>query len=165
MAGDVGRQQELAAVPRDCPHLAGASQLHSPPRQGGGYRAELLKGSHPAGAFRTHYEQSLEPEALRVCSILSRLCLMSSARKVGAPKPISWQHNHKRTEARLFFSDLAPLSTTTLLPLPPTYQNNQEIIGTRTAPLPALPGALNSSQDRYKCPERDTLCHGRGDSG
>lgn len=70
---------------------------------------------------------------------------MSSVRKVGALKPISWQREHKCTEARLFFTDLALLSTAALLPLPPTYQNNQEIIGTRTAPLPALPGALNSS--------------------
>lgn len=35
MAGDAGRQRVLAAVPRDCPHLAGASQLHSPPSQPG----------------------------------------------------------------------------------------------------------------------------------
>lgn len=31
MAGDAGQQRVLAAVPGDCPHLAGASQLHSPP--------------------------------------------------------------------------------------------------------------------------------------
>lgn len=146
---DHGRRCRTAAgaggCPRDCPHLAGASQLHSPPSQRRGYQAEFLKGSHPLGGFHTHYEQSLEPEALMVCPILSRPCLMSSVRKVGALKPISWQREHKCTEAHLFFTDLALLSTAALLPLPPTYQNNQEIIGTRTAPLPALPGALNSS--------------------
>lgn len=63
----------------------------------------------------------------------------------------------------MFFTDLALLSTAALLPLPPTYQNNQEIIGTRTAPLPALPGALNSSQDGEKCNKTVALSHGRGD--
>lgn len=100
-----------------------------------------------------------------VCPNLSRPCLMSSARKVGAPMPISWRRDHKRTEAHLFFTDLALLSTAALLPLPPTYRNNQEIIGTRTAPLPAPPGALNSSQDREKSHKTDTISHGRGDSG
>lgn len=99
-----------------------------------------------------------------VCSILSRPCLMSSVRKVGAPKPISWQRDHKCTEAHLFFTDLALLSTATLLPLPLTYQNNQEIIGTRTSSLPASPGALNSSQDRDECHKTDTLSGGQGDS-
>ena len=161
---DAGQQRVLAAVPGDCPHLPGASQLHSQPSQPGGHRAELLKGSHPTGGFRTHYEQSREPEALMVCPILSRPCLMSSARKVGTPKPISWRRDHKRTEARLFFTDLALLSPAALLPLPPTYQNNQEIIGTRTAPLPPQPGALNSSQDRPKCHKTGTFSHGRGNS-
>lgn len=100
-----------------------------------------------------------------VCSILSRPCLMSSVSKVGAPKPISWQRDHKCTEAHLFFTDLARLSTAALLPLPLTYQNNQEIIGTRTSSLPASPGALNSSQDRDECHKRDTFSGDQGDSG
>lgn len=100
-----------------------------------------------------------------VCSILSRLCLMSSVRKVEAPKPISWQRDHKCTEAHLFFSDLALLSTAALLPFPLTYQNNQEIIGTRTSFLPASPGALNSLQDRDECHKTDTLSGGQWDSG
>ena len=61
MAGDAERQRVLAAVPRDCPHLAGASQLHSPPSQRGGYQAELLKGSHPTG--RLSYSLRAEPGA------------------------------------------------------------------------------------------------------
>lgn len=100
-----------------------------------------------------------------VCPILSRPCLMSSVRKVGALEPISWRRDHKCTEACLFFTDLAFLSTVTLLPLPPTYQNNKEIIGTRTVPLPPQPGALNSSQDGEKCHKTDTPSHGRGDLG
>lgn len=34
---------------RDCPHLPGASQLHAPASQHGGYQGRLLKGCLPTG--------------------------------------------------------------------------------------------------------------------
>lgn len=61
MAGAAGQQQILAAVPRDCSQLPGASQLHPPLSQRRGYRAELLKGSHPTG--RVSYSLRAEPGA------------------------------------------------------------------------------------------------------
>lgn len=83
-----------------------------------------------------------------VCPILSRPCLMSSASRVGAAERVSsgagWlQRDRQRTAARLCRTDLARLPTAALLPLPPTDRNNREIIGTRTAPLPA---ALDGSR-------------------
>lgn len=79
MAGDAGRQRVLAAVPRDCPHLAGASQLHSRLSQREGYQAELLKGSQPTG--RVSYSLRAEPGAggldtlsYPLAAVLDELC-------------------------------------------------------------------------------------------
>lgn len=62
---DGGWQRVLAAVPRACPHLSGASQLHSPPCQRRVIRLSFLKGSHPSGRFSiltTRFSYSLRAE-------------------------------------------------------------------------------------------------------